>query len=79
MVSTKPLTAYGLLQFKDMARVHAVDPKLIQRCKQFLLSRRDRKGRFTQKRLRLPPVGRDEERCGRATSCGRLVERAGEQ
>ncbi|HUR54347.1 MAG TPA: alpha-2-macroglobulin family protein, partial [Gemmataceae bacterium] len=40
------LTAYGLLQFKDMARVFAVDPALIKRTQDFLLSRRDGKGGF---------------------------------
>jgi alpha-2-macroglobulin-like protein len=40
------LTAYGLLQFKDMARVAAVDPKLIERTQAFLLSRRDGAGGF---------------------------------
>ena len=40
------LTAYGLLQFKDMARVYPVDPVLIQRTQAYLLSRRDGKGGF---------------------------------
>jgi hypothetical protein len=42
------LTAYGLLQFKDMARVHPVDPELIRRTQAFLMARRDGKGGFTQ-------------------------------
>src|SRR5262249_22692993 len=42
------LTAYGLLQFKDMARVHPVDPALIKRTQAFLLSRRDGQGGFVQ-------------------------------
>lgn len=42
------LTAYGLLQFKDMARVHGVDPELIRRTQTFLLSRRDGAGGFKQ-------------------------------
>ena len=40
------LTAYGLLQFKDMARVHPVDPTLIKRTQAFLLSRKDGNGGF---------------------------------
>jgi hypothetical protein len=40
------LTAYGLLQFKDMSRVHPVDPKLIKRTQEFLLSRKDGTGGF---------------------------------
>jgi hypothetical protein len=42
------LTAYGLLQFKDMARVRPVDPELINRTQAFLLSRKDGNGGFTQ-------------------------------
>jgi len=42
------LTAYGLLQFKDMARVHPVDPQLIKRTQAFLLSRKDGNGGFKQ-------------------------------
>ena len=40
------LTAYGLLQFKDMSRVHPVDPALIKRTQEYLLSRRDGQGSF---------------------------------
>ncbi len=40
------LTAYGLLQFKDMARVSPVDPAMIKRTQAFLLSQRDGKGGF---------------------------------
>src|SRR5205814_1750363 len=40
------LTAYGLLQFKDMARVHPVDPEMIKRTQAFLMSRRDGVGGF---------------------------------
>jgi hypothetical protein len=42
------LTAYGLLQFKDMARVHPVDPAMLKRTQAFLLSKRDGLGGFTQ-------------------------------
>jgi hypothetical protein len=42
------LTAYGLLQFKDMARVRPVDPAMIKRTQAFLLSKRDGSGGFTQ-------------------------------
>ncbi|MBY0460662.1 MAG: alpha-2-macroglobulin, partial [Gemmataceae bacterium] len=43
------LTAYGLLQFKDMSRVHPVDPKLIVRTQDYLLSRRDGQGGFKRR------------------------------
>ncbi|HEX5273288.1 MAG TPA: alpha-2-macroglobulin family protein, partial [Gemmataceae bacterium] len=40
------LTAYGLLQFRDMARVQDVDPVMLERTRQYLLSQRDGKGGF---------------------------------
>src|SRR5262245_22611817 len=51
------LTAYGLLQFKDMARVHAVDPELIKRTQAFLLSRKDGKGGFQRNARALDTFG----------------------
>ena len=35
--ANRTLTAYGLMEFADMARVHEVDPKLIQRTRDWLL------------------------------------------
>ncbi|QEL16016.1 alpha-2-macroglobulin family protein [Limnoglobus roseus] len=43
------LTAYGLVQFADMARVFPVEPQVMERTRNFLLSRRDGKGGFTRK------------------------------
>ncbi len=40
------LTAYGLLEFTDMQEFVKVDKKMIERTKNFLLSRRDGKGMF---------------------------------
>ncbi len=37
--AAQALTAYGLMQFADMARVHDVDPQLIERTRQWLLGR----------------------------------------
>lgn len=51
------LTAYGLLQFKDMARVHEVDAKMIQRTQAFLMSRRDGKGGFLRNARALDSFG----------------------
>ena len=51
------LTAYGLLQFKDMARVHPVDPVMIKRTQEFLLSRRDGKGGFLRNGRALDSFG----------------------
>jgi hypothetical protein len=38
------LTAYGLMEFRDMARVHTVDPALIDRTRKWLLSQRNPNG-----------------------------------
>lgn len=47
------LTAYGLMEFKDMAKVHAVDPELIRRTEQWLLDRRQRDGSWAPESHRL--------------------------
>ena len=39
--ANRTLTAYGLLEFADMAQVHDVDPKLIQRTRDWLMSQRN--------------------------------------
>jgi hypothetical protein len=41
------LTAYGLMQFTDMARVRSVDKDMLDRTRAWLLSRRDGKGGFS--------------------------------
>jgi hypothetical protein len=38
--ANRTLTAYGLMEFEDMARVHDVDPQLIARTRRWLLSQR---------------------------------------
>ena len=38
--ANRTLTAYGLMEFEDMARVHDVDPDLIQRTREWLLDQR---------------------------------------
>jgi uncharacterized protein YfaS (alpha-2-macroglobulin family) len=47
------LTAYGLLEFTDMSRVHAVDSGMLQRTRQWLLAARDGKGGFKRERRAL--------------------------
>jgi uncharacterized protein YfaS (alpha-2-macroglobulin family) len=42
--ANKILTAYGLMEFYDMAQVHDVDPKLIQRTQQWLASQQQPDG-----------------------------------
>ena len=52
------MTAYGLLQFRDMARVTDVDPTLLKRTSAYLLSRRDGQGGFTRNPRALDTFGR---------------------
>jgi hypothetical protein len=52
------LTAYGLLEFHDMARVFPVDPALLKRTQQYLLDRRDKKGGFLRTPKALDRFGR---------------------
>ncbi len=44
------LTAYGLLEFRDMSRVHDVDKVMVERTRNFLLSRKDGKGGFDRRK-----------------------------
>jgi serine/threonine protein kinase len=44
------LTAYGLLEFRDMSRVHDVDKVMVERTRNFLLSRKDGKGGFERRK-----------------------------
>lgn len=43
------LTAYGLLQFTDMAQVRHVDPAMLQRTRAWLLAQRDGSGGYARK------------------------------
>jgi hypothetical protein len=55
------LTAYGLLQFRDMSRVMDVDPTLIERTTGFLMAQRDGKGGFKRNPRALDTFGRAPE------------------
>ncbi|MEQ8818992.1 MAG: MG2 domain-containing protein [Sumerlaeia bacterium] len=62
--STPPheaLTAYGLMEFVDMAQVYPVDPALIDRTADWLLSRRDGQGGFKRDPKALDSFGRAPE------------------
>lgn len=52
------LTAYGLLQFHDMARVFDVDTEMIDRTRQWLMSRRDGQGGYLASTQALDSFGR---------------------
>ncbi|MEO2092156.1 MAG: alpha-2-macroglobulin family protein, partial [Gemmataceae bacterium] len=51
------LTAYGLLQFTDMARVHPVDAEMLKRTREYLLSARDGLGGFKKNARALDTFG----------------------
>ncbi|HKV40215.1 MAG TPA: alpha-2-macroglobulin family protein, partial [Blastocatellia bacterium] len=44
--ANKILTAYGLMEFADMSRVHEVDPKVIERTQNWLVSQQQPDGGF---------------------------------
>jgi hypothetical protein len=52
------LTAYGLLQFRDMAKVHPVDAAMLERTTKYLLSQRDGSGGFKRNARALDSFGR---------------------
>jgi hypothetical protein len=61
--ANRTLTAYGLMEFSDMARVHDVDPKVIQRTRAWLLAEQDADGSWAPEghRLHEDPTGRRED------------------
>jgi hypothetical protein len=52
------LTAYGLMEFADMAKVYDVDKKMIERTADWLMSRRDGQGGFSRSAQALDSFGR---------------------
>src|SRR5262249_53761493 len=48
--ANRTLTAYGLMEFQDMAKVHDVDPRLIERTRAWLLSQRAADGSWAEER-----------------------------
>ncbi len=52
------LSAYGLLQFKDMAGVHEVDKAMVERTRKYLLGQRDGQGGFKRNPRALDSFGR---------------------
>ena len=55
------MTAYGLLQFRDMARVYPVDATMIERTRNYLVSSKDGKGGFQRNARALDSFGRAPE------------------
>lgn len=52
------LTAYGLMEFADMAKVYDIDGKMVQRTADWLMSRRDQQGGFLRNAKALDSFGR---------------------
>jgi len=52
------LTAYGLMEFADMAKVYDVDRKMVERTADWLMSRRDQQGGFQRSSQALDSFGR---------------------
>jgi alpha-2-macroglobulin-like protein len=55
------LTAYGLMEFADMAKVYEVDHSMVERTADWLMSRRDGKGGFLRSSQALDSFGRANE------------------
>jgi alpha-2-macroglobulin-like protein len=55
------LTAYGLMEFADMAKVYEVDHSMVERTADWLMSRRDGKGGFLRSTQALDSFGRANE------------------
>jgi A-macroglobulin TED domain/Alpha-2-macroglobulin family len=68
------LTAYGLLQFKDLSKVFKVDPALIQRTQTYLLAQRDGQGGFKRNARALDTFGRAPDHTTNAYIVWALVE-----
>ena len=56
--ANRTLTAYGLMEFMDMARVHDVDPQLIERTRTWLIGQRQADGSWSpeQHRMHVDPT-----------------------
>jgi hypothetical protein len=68
------LTAYGLMEFRDMAAVHEVDPAMLKRTQQYLLNQRDGKGSFKRNPRALDTFGRAPEHITNAYIVWALTE-----
>ncbi len=71
------LTAYGLMQFHDMARSHPVDAAMLGRTRQYLLASRDGKGGFRRNPRALDTFGRAPEDVTNAYVVWALTEAGG--
>jgi len=61
--ANRTLTAYGLMEFEDMARVHDVDPRLIDRTRAWLMKQRNADGSWAPEshRMHIDPITGDAD------------------
>jgi hypothetical protein len=55
------LTAYGLMEFRDMSRVMKVDEEMVERTRKYLMEQKDGKGGFKRNARALDSFGRAPE------------------
>jgi hypothetical protein len=68
------LTAYGLLQFKDMSKVYTVDEDMLRRTQKYLLGQRDGMGSFERNPRAIDSFGRAPEHITNAYIVWALTE-----
>lgn len=68
------LTAYGLMQFRDMSRVHNVDATMVERTKAYLMAQKDGKGGFKRNPRGLDSFGHAPEEVTNAYIVWALTE-----
>ncbi|HTU93776.1 MAG TPA: alpha-2-macroglobulin family protein, partial [Gemmataceae bacterium] len=68
------LTAYGLMEFRDMARVREVDSAMLERTRDYLLHQRDGQGGFKRNPRALDSFGRAPEHITNAYIVWALTE-----
>jgi serine/threonine protein kinase len=69
------LTAYGLLEFRDMSRVFDVDKAMVERTRAYLLGQRDGQGGFKRNSRALDQFGRAPDNITNAYIVWALTER----
>ncbi len=68
------LTAYGLLQFHDMAKLYPVDNAMVERTRKYLLDQRDGQGGFKRNPRAIDSFGRAPEHITSAYIAWALVD-----
>jgi uncharacterized protein YfaS (alpha-2-macroglobulin family) len=72
------LTAYGLMEFRDMAKVYDVDKAMLDRTQKYLMNQKDGKGGFKRNPQALDTFGRAPENITNAYIVWSLTESGGD-